>query len=341
MKLEEVQEGLAKFIAGHTGASNVAIENAARLSGGASRETWTFDAEWDDASGHQRLEGILRADPVVGAPSMPGRALEYTSIKAAWDAGAIVPEPMWDGDDTFPVNFFVMRRVPGEALGGRLIRGDQYAGARESLPEQLARSMARIHTVKLEDYPALGQLPVPKPGVSPAQAELERYEANFRAASPDPHPVFELALRWMWANLPQVDEQTFVHGDLRLGNFMYGEDGLRGIIDWELAHWGDPMEDIGWLTVRSWRFGGKLPVAGICERERFWELYEQEAGRPVDRKRAHFWELFGSFKWGVITITQVNNYLGGAQKNVEYASIGRRTAETEMELVKLLEAEGA
>ncbi|MEX1102934.1 MAG: phosphotransferase family protein, partial [Dehalococcoidia bacterium] len=229
MKLEEVQQGLAEFIAGQTGASKVTIENAARLSGGASRETWTFDAEWDGAGGHQRLEGILRADPVVGAPEMPGRALEYTSIKAAWDAGAIVPEPMWDGNGTFPVNFFVMRRVPGEAIGSRLIRGEQYAKAREDLPQQLARSMARIHTVTLEDYPALGRLPTPKRGVSPAQAELERYEANFRNSSPDPHPVFELALRWMWANLPKVEEQTFVHGDLRLGNFMFGEDGLRGI----------------------------------------------------------------------------------------------------------------
>jgi aminoglycoside phosphotransferase (APT) family kinase protein len=198
----------------------VTIENASRLSGGASRETWTFDAAWD-AAGAERLEGILRADPVVGAQSMPGRELEYTSIKAAWDAGAVVPEPLWDGDGTFPVHFFVMRRVPGEAIGSRLIRGEQYAQAREDLPQQLATSMARIHTVKLADYPALGRLPAPKPGVSPAQAELERYEANFRASSPDPHPVFELALRWMWANLPQVDEQTFVHGDLRLGNFMF------------------------------------------------------------------------------------------------------------------------
>ncbi|HSE43932.1 MAG TPA: phosphotransferase family protein [Gemmatimonadales bacterium] len=341
MKPDEVHEGLARFIAGKTGASTVAIENLVRLSGGASRETWSFDAEWDAAGSHERLEGILRADPVPGLPSMPGRALEYHSIKAAWDAGVVVPEPMWDGDDTFPVKFFVMRRVPGEAIGSRLIRGDQYARAREDLPGQLARSMARIHTISVEQVPELAALPMPQPGASPAEAQVQQYEASFRAATPNPHPVFELALRWLYANLPAVDERRFVHGDFRLGNFMFDPTGLRGVLDWELAHWGDPMEDIGWLSVRSWRFGGKKSVAGICDRERFWELYEEEGGIPVDRQRAHFWEIFGNLKWGVITITQAGNYLGGAQKNVEYASIGRRTAETEIELLSLLEAEDA
>ena len=341
MNTADFSEGAARFLAAKTGAGSVRILNAVRLSGGASRETWSFDAEWEGSRGPERLEGILRADPVVPAVEMPGRALEYHSIKAAWDAGVVVPEPMWEGDGTFPVKFFVMRRVPGETIGSRLIRGDQYAAARQDLPRQLARSMARIHTVALAQHPVLGGLPHPAAGVSPAVMELDHYENNFRLAAPDPHPVFELALRWLRANLPQVDEQTFVHGDFRLGNYIFGEDGLRAVIDWELAHWGDPMEDIGWLTVRSWRFGGKLPVSGICERERFWELYEEESGRIVDRKRVHFWELFGSFKWGVITITQAGNYLGGAQKNVEYASIGRRTAETEIELLNLLEVEGA
>jgi len=115
-----------------------------------------------------------------------------------------------------------------------------------------------------------------------------------------------------------------VHGDYRLGNFIFGEEGLRAVIDWELAHWGDPMEDLGWLGVRSWRFGGKQPMAGVGERARFFAAYETAGGCPVDRERVRFWELYGNLRWGVITITQVANYLAGRSRSVELASIGRR-----------------
>jgi aminoglycoside phosphotransferase (APT) family kinase protein len=118
---------------------------------------------------------------------------------------------------------------------------------------------------------------------------------------------------------------------------MFGEDGVRGIIDWELAHWGDPMEDIGWLAVKSWRFGGKKPMAGVGDYEPFFEAYEAAGGAPVARERVRFWELYGNLKWGVITITQSMNYFSGRNPTVEMASIGRRTAETEWELLKLLE----
>src|SRR6185295_3715394 len=126
MNAGEVQAGLSAFVAEKTGAPTVTIEGLNRLSGGASRETWAFDFLIDGA----RTEAIFRCDPIPGVPSMPGRVLEYHLIKAAWDAGVVVPEPLWDGDDRFGVKFFVMKRVPGEALGARLVRGEQYGRAR-------------------------------------------------------------------------------------------------------------------------------------------------------------------------------------------------------------------
>jgi aminoglycoside phosphotransferase (APT) family kinase protein len=337
MDRAEVQPGLADFVAAKLGVPEVAIERLERLSGGASRETWTFDAV---TPGVPPIEAIFRCDPIKGVPSMPGRVLEFHLIKAAWDAGVTVPEPLWDGDDRFGVKFFVMRRLAGETLGARMIRGELYAPARASMPGQLAQSLARIHQVRKEAHAELATLPGPLPGTSVAQAELDNYEAAYRQATPNPHPVFELALRWLRLNLPQVAEETLVHGDYRLGNFIFGEEGLRGVIDWELAHWGDPMEDLGWLAVRSWRFGGKLPMGGFGDREQFYRDYEAAAGAPVDRERVRFWELYGNFRWGVITITQAANYLAGRSKSVELASIGRRTAETEWELLNLIEGKG-
>ncbi|MCK6565513.1 MAG: phosphotransferase family protein [Dehalococcoidia bacterium] len=341
MEADRVQDGLVSFLREKTGAGDVVVENLVRLSGGASRETWSFDATIRCPDGDERLEAIFRCDPIAGVPSVPGRELEYHLIKAAWDAGVVVPEPLWDGDDRFGVKFFIMRRVPGETLGARLVRGEQYAHARDVTPGQLAASLARVHTIRREAHPELASLQAAQPGFSPAATEVAHYEAAYRLTSPDPHPVFELAFRWIHANMPQVEQEVLVHGDFRAGNFIFGEDGLRGVIDWELAHWGDPMEDLGWLAVKSWRFGGKEPMAGIAAREDFYRQYEAAGGFPVDRGRVRFWELFGNVRWGIITINQAVTYLSGRSKSVELASIGRRTAETEWELLNLLEGKGA
>ncbi|MDZ7728118.1 MAG: phosphotransferase family protein [Dehalococcoidia bacterium] len=336
MEPDEVREGLIAFLAEKTGAT-VSLQHLERLSGGASRETWTFDATFEGPGAPPPLAGIFRADPFRGVPSSPGRRLEFSLIKAAWDRGVTVPEPLWDGDDRFGVSFFVMRRVEGETLGARIVRNDEYAEARKVLPEQLATSLARIHNVLPAEAPELAELPGPADGVSPAHHELDTWEANYREVEANPHPTLELALRWLRNNAPASGDRRLVHGDYRMGNFIIGEDGLRGVIDWELAHWGDPMEDLGWLCVRSWRFGGKEPVAGVGDRESFFRAYEEASGRKVDPEAVRFWEVFGNLRWGIITVMQANGYLSGRTKSVELASIGRRTVETEWELLNLME----
>ena len=115
-------------------------------------------------------------------------------------------------------------------------------------------------------------------------------------------------------------------------------EGARAILDWELAHIGHPMEDLGWVCVRSWRFGNDdLPVGGVGTREEFWRAYEAAGGAPVDPDRVRFWEAFGNLRWGIICISQARAYLDKLSRSVELASIGRRTAETEWELLNLME----
>jgi aminoglycoside phosphotransferase (APT) family kinase protein len=134
-----------------------------------------------------------------------------------------------------------------------------------------------------------------------------------------------------------VSERRLVHGDYRIGNVIFGPEGARSILDWELAHIGDPMEDIGWLCVRSWRFGGDKPVGGIGDRVAFYAAYEAAGGAQVDPERVRYWETFGNLRWGVTCIVQVKQYLAGASGSIELASIGRRVAETEWELLRLME----
>ena len=256
MERAEVEQGLESFIHRNSGARAVRIENASRVSGGASRETWTWDADLEYDDRVERIPGILRAEPSKGYEPSISRKLEYWVIKAAWDAGARVPEPLWDGDETFERTFMTMKRVEGETLGPRLVRGEQYAGARKAFAGQLAESIARIHSIDISHYPQLAQLPRPEPGTQPAATVLANIQASFRGVAKDPHPVFELAFRWLADRLPRANEPVFVHGDFRLGNVIFDEAGLRAVIDWEAAHLGDPMEDLAWVMMRSWRFGG-------------------------------------------------------------------------------------
>ncbi len=336
MTPEELAERLAAFLARRTGAGSVRVDGLRRLAGGASREIWSFDATFEDREGARTAALVLRMDP-RGGPLATERALECRLLQAAFACGVPVPEVKFEGDDSLGAPFFIMERIEGETIARRLLRDEQYAEARRVMPEQLAQILARIHRIPYERW-GLEGLPSSPLDRSPAEGELDRYEQVYRAIALEPHPAFELAFRWLRHRLPRGGERALVHGDYRIGNVIFGPEGVRAVLDWELAHIGDPMEDLGWICVRSWRFGGPLPVGGIGEREAFWRAYEAAGGYPVDPERVRFWELFGNLRWGIICISQARTHLDGRSPSVELASIGRRISETEWELLNLMEA---
>jgi aminoglycoside phosphotransferase (APT) family kinase protein len=264
------------------------------------------------------------------------KGIEYALLESVVEHGVLAPRMHANGDDSIGVPFFVMERIEGETIARRLLRDEEYAKARDMLPAQLAAILATIHAVPI-DAPGVRDLPAPADGVSPALHEIDRHEKIYRMLTPDPHPAFELAFRWLRERAPDVTERRLVHGDYRIGNVIFGPEGARSILDWELAHIGDPMEDIGWLCVRSWRFGGAKPVGGIGERDAFYAAYEASGGARVDPQRVRFWETYGNLRWGVTCIVQVKQYLAGASSSIELASIGRRVAETEWELLRLMD----
>jgi aminoglycoside phosphotransferase (APT) family kinase protein len=334
---EQLSERLTDFLKRSHGARSVRLEGLRLLTGGASRQTWSFDAAIEDARGRvMTLPLVLRSDPRRG-PNFVPRELEYRLLEAAGAAGVPVPGVHLMGDDSLGVPFFLMERVEGETIPRRLLRDEVYAEARRVMTGQLAAILAKVHRVPVGEH-GLEGLPSPAEGRSPAEEEVARFEQTYRAIAPEPHPAFELAFRWLRRNLPRTAERALVHGDYRIGNVIFGPEGVRALLDWELAHVGDPMEDLGWICVRSWRFGNDdLPVGGIGSREEFWRAYEEAGGFPVDAGRVRFWELFGNLRWGVICISQARTYLEGLSPSVELASIGRRTAETEWELLNLME----
>lgn len=131
-----------------------------------------------------------------------------------------------------------------------------------------------------------------------------------------------------------------VHGDYRTGNYLVDETGVTTILDWELAHLGDPVKRSGLsVYVKSWRFGAvDKPAGGFGSREELWAAYERAGGGGVDPARAHWWEVFGTVHWGVICLNQAWKHLSGSIKSMEHASIGRRAVETRDRPVATAEA---
>ncbi|MGC1400212.1 phosphotransferase family protein, partial [Candidatus Binatus sp.] len=310
--------------------------NFRKMPGGASREIWSFDCATERGGETTRRAMVLRRDP--GAHNIStNRRHEFMVIRAAFEERVPVPEVFWVSEDPAVLGsaFFIMERIEGETLARRLLRDDTYARAREVMPAQLAEILAKIHRID----PVKHKLDfLPEPGDNAALTEVKRYEENFRRLALEPHPAFELAFRWLLKRIPKTPRKTLVHGDYRIGNVIFGPEGVRSILDWELAHLGDPMEDVGWMCVRAWRFGNdRKPVGGLGTREDFFRAYEKASGSPVDPEAARFWEVFGNLRWGIITISQARTHIDGFVKSVELASIGRRTAETELELLNLIE----
>jgi aminoglycoside phosphotransferase (APT) family kinase protein len=317
-------EDLARAIAPWTGWP-VSIERLTRMSGGASREIWAFDAV--GAAG-TRTELVLRRDP-AGRPS-EGAAIqrEARALSLAAAAGLEVPEMLFVSDGPgLGTAGMVMRRVAGETIARRILRDDAHATARDVLVGQLGTFAARLHAIA-------------PPADFPAPDPLEALRATL--ASFDQHsPVFDLALAELEASQPPAREPALLHGDLRLGNVIVGPGGLRAVLDWELTHAGNPAEDLGWLCVKAWRFGAAPPVAGLGRREDLLTAYQAAGGAEIGLDELLWWELLGTLRWGVICMTQAQAHLSGAHRSVELAAIGRRVCEQEWDLLLLLDPRAA
>jgi aminoglycoside phosphotransferase (APT) family kinase protein len=326
---------LERFVTDQTGAAAHVVA-ARHLTGGASRDTWALDVDFDGGleSGRQAL--ILRRD--LGGEiddAALSREQEYRVVQTAFAGGVRVARPRWLCTDPTVLGaaFFVVDRLEGESVGRRVVREPTLAEARKLLPVQMADQLARIHALPLN---GLAFLPRPAPGQTPAQAAVER-AAGMLWRFAEPHPALELALRWLRTNAPECPEQVLVHGDFRVGNLMVGQTGLVGVFDWEFAHVGDPAEDLAWPCVRSWRFGqDALRLGGVGSDEEFLQTYEEKSGRRVDRRAVRYWEILGNFRWAVGCIAQADRHLSGQARSIELASLGRRSAEMELELLDLI-----
>ncbi len=297
------------------------VAELVRLTGGASRETWTCV-----------VDGLR----VVVQRQRPGAerdmSVEASVLRAAHAAGVPVPEVLAytehdpdEGNDEGGATL-VTRHVAGETIARKILRDDTYAAARGTLAAELGRALARVHRIRADQVSGLVE-------IDPTIAYRERLDEIG-----EPHPAFELASQWLHEHRPSAPTSVgVVHGDYRLGNVIVDADGLQAVIDWELAHLGDPMEDLGWLCVPAWRFGSRLPAAGVGTREQLFAAYGEESGVVVDPEVVRWWEVSGILRWGMICVAQAHTHTSGVVRSHELAAIGRRVCENEHDLFLALD----
>jgi aminoglycoside phosphotransferase (APT) family kinase protein len=301
------------------------VTNLTRLSAGATNETWALDAVRN--AGVDPL--ILRRSAVGRGPGVLTLQEEAHVISAVHGCNVPVPEVRYvlATDDGLGAGF-LMQRIAGATLPGKILRDPTLASVRPQLASQLGSIAAAIHAIDLSRLPELPLLD--------AQRQVEHLYSQFQAQQ-TARPVFELAFRWLREHLPPAIAPVLVHGDYRHGNLIVGAQGVLAVLDWELAHIGDPVEDLAWLCIPPWRFGElDKPVGGFGMREELLAAYERASGRSIDRSRLEWWDVLGSVRWGVMCADMPKWLRSGRDTSVERAMIARRASESELDLMRML-----
>ena len=302
---------------------NKKIKNLVPLTGGASADINRIIFE--DNKEFIVRRSVVKDKAVMAIP----KNMEAKIQKIVKEYGAPVPEIIMEFSEGAEIGEgYVMQSVGGETIPRKILRDDSYKNIRNKLPYEIGKSLAQIHKTKLEKLQDLEKITFSE--------SLEKLFIIYESFD-QPQPVFDLAFKWL-ENQKILDyEEVLVHGDYRFGNFIISEKKLESIIDWELAHIGNPMEDLGWLCVRSWRFGNvNKRAAGLGDVDELIAGYEANSKIKIDKSQLDMWQLYGSLRWGIICMVQTFAHLSGAVKSLEKAAIGRRVSETEFDLMNMI-----
>ena len=302
-----------------------------QLTAGASQQTFRISVRHRE--GHEANYALRRAQPGLERSSygQVSPSVEAELLELASSAHVPVPKVIESLHSTDGLgDGYLMEWLQGETMGQRIVKLPELQSARENLAFECGQALARIHAIEVPN-----QLQEALHSVSPEELVRETWEAYITLETPQ--PMIDFTAQWLLNNLPPESDSALVHGDFRNGNLMVAEQGITAVLDWELCHLGDPMRDLGWLCVNSWRFGRRdLPVGGFGTVDELVAGYEAQAGTCIDRDALHFWEVFGSFWWSVTTLGMAQTWRTGETPSVERPVIGRRSSEAQMDCVHLL-----
>ena len=303
------------------------IENIVVPTLGGSNRTVAFDVVVDGTS--RRL--VSRQETYAGEENLfLGSSLQFRLLQIVRAHGFPVPDPTFEYDEADGMGHgFVTAYVGGETMPKAILQAPALDVLRPRLAARCGELLAHLHSIDPSEFSFLE----PRPESTDALgAFLSRYDYYG-----EQHPALEIGFRWLERNRPRSSARTLLHGDFRCGNLIVAPDDIKAVLDWECAHLGSPMEDLGWICTRSWRFGRwDLPVGGFGKREDLYAAYEAAGGGKVDRDAVHWWEIFGLVRWAIYNIWQAHGHVTGRRQSVAYAACGRNSSLVEYDLLMTL-----
>lgn len=293
-------------------ARDISITNLSRAAGGLSRENWSLDASWTDVDG-QHAHSLMLMRDASGTLLKTERAREYNVLKALEDSAVAAPIVHWmDPQGRFlGAPSVVMRRMPGKCEY-MILNSNRPLSERLQLAKAFLALLIEIHNV---DWRALGlgdNLGTPEG--APAKIELAQWEAEYRAVKLEPHPELDYVLTWLSQTAPLAQAVVLVHGDFKPGNALVEGTTITAKLDWETAHLGDPLEDLGWITNPVRKREHQIP--DHWERQHIIEAYIKLTGREVREADLIWWNVFSCWKLAVVQLTAVNEFICGRYDRV-------------------------
>ncbi|ATQ43738.1 phosphotransferase family protein [Caulobacter mirabilis] len=299
------------------------VSDLSRIPGGASRETYRFDAHADGET--KRL--ILRRDP-VGSLIDTERRIEFEAIRSFHGTGLPAPEAVALEEEGAELErpFFIMGRIDGGKAASPFTMAP-YGEHAEAIGEQFYRHLGSIAAADPAGLPIAKVSQIPTPDAC-WKKELDYWEGVIDADEEHPQPIVRACIRRLRANPPPPAQKlSVVHGDYRTGNFLHdGAGKVIALLDWEMAHVGDPLEDLGWAMEPLWCYGETHRVSGMIPRDQAIAIWEQASGLKVDPKAFAWWELFASVKGAAIWISSAKEYRAGGLKDPVLGLSGWYTA---------------
>jgi aminoglycoside phosphotransferase (APT) family kinase protein len=307
--------------------TSAGIENVVVPTLGGSNRTTIFDV----VEGASRRRLVSRQETFTGTQSPFLRPeAQFALLRAATEHGVPCPAPVFELDERDGLGGgYVTAFVAGETMPRRILVDERFARARERLTGQCGEALARLHAIPLSRVAFLDERP---DSHDPLGAQLARLDSYAEA-----HPAVEIGARWLVRNRPTTTRRQLVHGDFRTGNLLVGEQGLEAILDWECAHLGSGHEDLGWLCMRSWRFGHvDRPAGGFGSRAALADAYARSSGGTVDADEVRWWEIFGMMRWVILNVMQAYGHEAGGRRSAAFAACGRNASLYEYDLLMTL-----
>ena len=312
--MRRMESSLATYLSPRlAGGEKVTINNLLRIPGGASRETWMFEAAWVGEEGEQREHLIVRKDPPASLLETD-REAEYAFYSSFAGTAVPVPRMRWLEPDGAVLGgpFFIMDRVMVGESSTASILTPRYGEARSAIARRMYELLAAIHTFDWVGAPLARVTPAPSLDTCWSK-ELDHWEGVINENELSPQPIARAAIRRLRSNPPPAAQRiSVVHGDYRVGNFLYHIEGeITAVVDWEMAHLGDPLEDLSWSFMEAWQWARDGRPGGIIERAQATAIWEKESGLRADAVAMAWWDVFNCVKAQGIWVTGARSFQEG------------------------------